>query len=309
MLRNISRGTCRYFSSLSPDRILSPSQIHAYHANGFVVLKDLLTPAEKQRIYNNVAEMQNWPVRKGQHMHYFEKVGQAEKAEDATWQLCRTENYLDFHADMNSLVGNGSLFAQAAAELLNDPLGASVFKERINYKGPGGGGFAAHQDAPAWSGDDPTAEGAELSFMKYTLNMNIAVDPMFKENGGLEVVRGAHAVQSIFPQNPDGTLTAEFCDTQTWEEVVLDPGDVLFFSLHIPHRSGKNFTAKPRRAVYITYGGASHMAADERQKYYAKYRKDFPPAGEHQDGEDYLKGDMAYNWATPIAREQPRVPM
>ena len=40
--------------------------------------------------------------------------------------------------------------AQVAAELLGDPEGVWVFKERINYKLPGGGGFAPHQDAPAW---------------------------------------------------------------------------------------------------------------------------------------------------------------
>jgi len=188
-------------------------------------------------------------------------------------------------------------------------MGSRVFKERINYKGPGGGGFAPHQDAPAWSGDDPTKESAELHFMKNTLNMNIAIDPMFKENGGLEVVRGAHAAQELFPQNPDGTLSEDFCNSQVWDEVVLDPGDVLFFSLHIPHRSGRNLTAAPRRAVYITYGGASHMPVNARQTYYEKYRKDFPPAGEHDDSHQYSHGDVVYNWATPISREQPSAAM
>ena len=85
--------------------------------------------------------------------------------------------------------------------------------------------------------------------------------------------------------------------------VVVPPGEALFFSLHIPHRSGPNLTQQPRRAVYITYAGAQYMAPEERVKYYANYRKQFPPAGEHS--EEYAKGDAVYNWATPIAAEQP----
>lgn len=301
----IAASTARSLSSDSFARILSQSDVDAYRRDGFVVVKDLLKACEKESVFQYVSEIEHWPLRKGKHMHFFEKVEGVAEAQELKWQLCRTEYYLDFHSDLNRLVGNGSMASQAAAELLGDPRGSSVFKERINYKGPGGGGFAPHQDAPAWSGDEPNKENAELRFMKKTLNMNIAIDPMFKENGGLEVVRGLHAAQKIFPQNPDGTLTEEFCNSQVWDEVILEPGDVLFFSLHIPHRSGRNLTAKPRRAVYITYGGATHMSLDERHKYYDKYRRDFPPAGEHEDGQDYIKGDVVYNWATPIAREQP----
>lgn len=157
-------------------------------------------------------------------MHFFEKVNNQ-------FQLCRTENYLDYHPPLSSLVGNGSKPSLAAAELLNDPTGKSlVFKERINYKLPGGGGFAPHQDAPAWSGDDPTASDAELPFMRHTLNMNIAVDGMFKQNGGLEVVSLARFPDGKFrcPQNADGTITEEFCAQHEWDEVVLEPGKYFF---------------------------------------------------------------------------------
>ena len=80
--------------------------------------------------------------------------------------------------------------AQVAAELLGDPEGVWIFKERLNYKLPGGGGFSPHQDAPAWSGTSPVEEGNELPFMHASLNMNVAIDPMFEENGGLLVVPG-----------------------------------------------------------------------------------------------------------------------
>lgn len=296
--------------------LLSAAQVASFRENGFIVLKDdaVFSPAEKQTIFDEVTEVQQWPLRRGEHMHYFEQV-------NGKSQLCRTEHYLDFNPALNRLLGFSSRPALAAAQLLGDVSGHSlVFKERINYKLPGGGGFAPHQDSPAWSGDDPTADDAELAFMRHTLNMNFAVDRMFLENGGLEVVPlprvtgtselfggsfGMGEKSPRYPQNADGTLCDAFCEAQTWEPVVLEPGDVLFFSLHIAHRSGRNLTNGSRRAVYITYAGASHMAPEERTKYYEKYRRDFPPAGEHMVDSDYDKGHQIYNWATPMSAKQP----
>ena len=89
------------------------------------------------------------------------------------------------------------------------------------------------------------------------------------------------------------------------DEFVLEPGDVLFFSLHLPRRSGPNTTPSPRRAVYITYSGARTSSPGERDAYYARYRRLMPPAGEQAEGESYAEGHAIYNWATPMARDQP----
>ena len=48
--------------------------------------------------------------------------------------LCRTENYIDYHRELDALVGASSKLAAVAAALLGDAKGVHVFKERINYK-------------------------------------------------------------------------------------------------------------------------------------------------------------------------------
>ena len=60
-------------------------------------------------------------------------------------QLSRTENFVPFHADMRRLLTEGTLI-EAVGQLMGQP--AVLYKEKINYKHPGGGGYAAHQDAP-----------------------------------------------------------------------------------------------------------------------------------------------------------------
>ena len=169
--------------------VISAPELRRYRRDGFIILKDLFSPEQKAIITRCAREIQQWPIVSGQHMHYYEA------APTGGTMLCRTENYLDYHAELHEILGPSSAAAQAAAALLNEDEGCVLFKERINYKLAGGGGFAAHQDAPAWSGSDPTAPNAELHFMNATLNLNVAVDHMTEQNGCLYVVPGLHQGQ------------------------------------------------------------------------------------------------------------------
>jgi len=64
------------------------------------------------------------------------------------------------------------------------------------------------------------------------------------------------------------------------------PGDVAFFDSYVPHRSGPNLTAKPRRVLYVTYNRASE--GDHRLRYYADKRKSYPPDCEREPGKQYV---------------------
>ena len=285
-------------SEASPAVVVTPEQLRTWNDRGFVIFRDFLGAAERAQMTRFVGEIQRWAPTRGEHMIYYETVGDRQ-------QLCRTENYLDFHPGLARMVGPSSRLAAVATALLGDPSGVRIFKERINYKLPGGGGFAPHQDAPAWSGASPTAPDAEAPFIQSSLNVNIAIDAMHPSNGGLAVLPGLHRGGRLHPQNADGTLTQAFCDTHAWQDVVLEPGDALVFSLYLPHRSGPNTTPAPRRAVYITYSGVGSSGASDRAEYYARYRRLMPPAGEQVAGVDYSAGHAIYNWATPMAQDQP----
>ena len=51
----------------------------------------------------------------------------------------------------------------------------------------------------------------------------------------------------------------------------LRAGAAIFFTSHVPHRSGPNLSPKPRRAIYITYNAASE--GDRRDTYYREREK------------------------------------
>jgi ectoine hydroxylase-related dioxygenase (phytanoyl-CoA dioxygenase family) len=46
----------------------------------------------------------------------------------------------------------------------------------------------------------------------------------------------------------------------------MEPGDVLFFHSHTPHRSGSNTSQRDRRAIYPTFNAASQ--GNLRDAYY-----------------------------------------
>ena len=110
------------------------------------------------------------PETPGKWMKYFE----APLHDPEGRQLCRVENFLEYHAGFDRLL-RGERILGILSELMGEP--AVLFKEKINFKLPGGNGFLAHQDAPAFS-----------SFgQHYHVTMSVSVDRSTPENGCLQV--------------------------------------------------------------------------------------------------------------------------
>ena len=104
------------------------------------VLLELLDPDQVDELRRWVDEVAGWADDDGEWLHYREMT-------DGGPKLCRTENFVPFHDGLRSLLCEGAM-RDAASALLGAP--AVLYKEKINYKLPGGAGFAAHQDAPAY---------------------------------------------------------------------------------------------------------------------------------------------------------------
>jgi ectoine hydroxylase-related dioxygenase (phytanoyl-CoA dioxygenase family) len=191
---------------------------------------------------------------------------------------------VDYHAGFAAFLGRSEL-AAVLEQLCGEP--AVLFKEKINFKLPGGAGFEPHQDAPAF-----TTFG-----QRYHVTVMISVDPATRENGCLEVVDGFHGA-GLLPQAPDGTLDRTWAAAQLWKPIEMKPGDVLVFDSYVPHRSGKNSSRAPRRALYVTYNRASD--GDFRHQYFARKRAAFPPECERAPGVDYTAAAAVYNLGNPI---------
>jgi ectoine hydroxylase-related dioxygenase (phytanoyl-CoA dioxygenase family) len=226
---------------------LSAAQRRLWDCNGWLVLDDLLGSDVRARLDEWVGEVSR-PAGSGERrLHYFEQTEHGRA-------LCRTERYIEDHAGLRSLITEGVL-PEVAAELLGE--GAVLYKEKVNYKQPGGAGFAPHQDATAYA------------FIKHHVTCMVAVDPMTAENGCLEF--SPYARSDLLPENGEGCIAPALAGRLEWRTVEVPAGGVVFFTSYVPHQSGFNRSAKPRRALYLTYNAASE--GDRRAEYYAERDK------------------------------------
>jgi ectoine hydroxylase-related dioxygenase (phytanoyl-CoA dioxygenase family) len=180
----------------------------------------------------------------------------------------RIENFCPFHPAFNRLVRYSAL-SRWASDLMGGPV--VLFKDKINFKMPGGAGFKAHQDQQAgWS-----------AYAPLFMTAMVALDAATLENGCLEIAAGRHR---------DGLVGDQWVPL---EEQGLDlnpvptaPGDVIFFDSYVPHASKANLTDLPRRILYLTYNLASY--GDQRARYFADKHASFPPDIDRDQEKTYV---------------------
>jgi 2-aminoethylphosphonate dioxygenase len=247
---------CRHLSP-NPDHvphsyILSAPQLQFYQQNSYLKVTNLLpflhiSPSSLSEWTDEVA---SWSASKDKWIQHWELTADQRRI------LCRCENFVDYHNQYSFLAKKGVL--QVVSQLFSEP--AVLFKEKINHKLPGGAGFAAHQDSPAYIG-----------LAEDHISVMLAIDRATISNGCLEVSAGQFRKGQV-PLTSTGVLTTEAEAALNFKHVPCEPGNVLFFSGYIPHRSTANNSDQPRRAVFLTYNPASQ--GDHHCAYYiAKHSK------------------------------------
>ena len=234
-------GYCPYVASLD-------ASVLRFRERGWVVV-DALGPSEVASLSTWVDEVAALPDGDGGVLQHFEGT-------DAGPMRCRSEHFVQAHVGLRTLLCTGP-FVELAGALLGEP--AVLYKEKINYKLPGGAGYSPHQDAPAYPMID-----VHVSAM-------VAVDDADESNGGLELVSACF--DAVLPLDERGCIEQAVVEQLEWEPVPLRAGQTLWFHSRTPHRSGPNDSDQPRRAIYPTYNAAHE--GDLRAAYYDTKRAAF----------------------------------
>jgi hypothetical protein len=245
---------------------LSATDLDHYAGAGWLVARGLFRRDEVADIARWTDELVALPEVPGRHMVYYEDS----LSVPGERVLQRIEDFCPYHAHFDRLVRGGRLVA-AVEQLLEGP--AVLFKEKINFKRPGGAGFEPHQDQQAgWSVYAPLFVTAMVS-----------IDPATLENGCLEMGDGRRLSGLIGDEwSP---LTPEQMKGFSLRSIETEPGDVLFFDSYAPHGSAPNLTDQQRRILYLTYNSAA--AGDHRRRYFDEKRANFPPDIERLPGATY----------------------
>lgn len=232
--------------------------------DGFLVVRNLISGSELQRLLEWTAELEKAPEVSGRHWVYHEDSVTA----PGVRVIQRIENFCPYHPGFDGFIRAGALVRWAGA-LLHGP--AVLFKDKINFKMPGGSGFKAHQDQQAgWS-----------VYAPLFITAMVTLDAATLQNGCLEIAAGRHREGLIGEQWVP--LAEQGLDL---EPVPTAPGDVIFFDSYVPHASKDNRTSQPRRILYLTYNLAAH--GDQRARYFADKHAAFPPDVDRDRGKQYV---------------------
>ena len=251
---------------LAQSGVLTAEQVADFRRDGFVVVRRMFGPEQMRAVTAWIEEVQSLPEVPGRYMMYFEPS----LIEPGERVLQRVENIYPYHRKLAELFDGDQLLG-ANGQLFGTP--AVLFKEKINFKLPGGDGFKPHQDQQAgW-----------WNYADLFITVLVSVDDATPENGCIEIAAGQHKQGLIggkwTPLDDNDLAGVEMrpCPTK--------PGDAVFFDSYTPHGSGPNLSDKPRRVLYLTYNRASD--GDHRLRYYADKRKNFPPDVERDPNKEY----------------------
>lgn len=193
-------------------------------------------------------------------------------------QVCRIEDYIT-----PQLSGPYMHHAEKVRSFLDEVFGEpyALFKEKINFKWPGGGAFPPHQDYPAYGFLAPKSHATAM----------LTIDPATSKNGCLQValnwteslqgsqgidekkLEAGEAVIPMYEGGPDnGNIKSEYVDRFTWAEIHSKPEELLIFSSFVPHYSLVNGSSDSRRAMFLTHNRLSE--GEQRTHYYDKKRND-----------------------------------
>ena len=247
-------------------KVLTPQQVADFERDGYLLVRNAFQDAAIDQLTAWTDEVQSWPEIPGKYMMYFE---QSLKSPDQRI-LQRLENIYPFHEGFYRLFDSDRLRG-AVSDLFGE--GSVLFKDKINFKLPGGDGFKWHQDHQAGWWD----------YADIFITALVCIDRMTAENGPLQIAGGHHRKGLIGQQWEP--LTDDQLEGMDFKTYPLEPGDMMFFDSFAPHGSGPNLTDTPRRVLYVTYNKVS--AGDHREKYYADKRKNYPPDCERDPAKEY----------------------
>lgn len=220
--------------------IFSPDEIAAYHADGFLIRRNLFS-SEEIRLLGEAARTD----------HALDQAavarddGEGNKVRLSLWnhpgdgiygRVARCRRVVD---SVEQLIG-GEVYHYHSKMILKDALV--------------GGAWAWHQDYGYWYQNG-------LLFPDLCSVM-IAVDAATRENGCLEVLKGSHKmgrVNHVLSGDQAGADRERVAEAEKRLDKVhclMEPGDAVFFHANTLHGSGPNHSAHPRWAMICCYNAA-----------------------------------------------------
>jgi len=236
--------------------VLGRDELRRYRAEGFLVVRGLLTADEVARVAADADALRaradlihpsNLRCRFQPHF------ASGEHLLEAVDPVVEVSPAIDAIARDPRVVG-------LVSAVLGAP--ALLFKDKLIFKPPGSNGYALHQDFISWPG-----------FPRTFTSVALAIDPSTIENGCIEAYAGAHVRGYLSPRDGDfHDLPEHLVADAPLVRLELAPGDAAVFGCFLPHRSSPNRSTQGRRQLYLSYS-SEREGGDLRTAHYAGFHR------------------------------------
>ena len=232
---------------------LSPSQAETYERDGYVIVKNFISPQEIHKLQE--VAFSDGAMRK----HAFD-------LNDQTGKKTKLTLWYSPGNDVYGLLTKSKRMVDAADLLMEGESSVCHFHSKLMQKEPKvGGAWEWHQDYGYWYKN-------EFLFPDQMMSIMIAITDAYKENGCLQVIKGTHKMGRIehgFAGEQVGA-SQHYVDlalkTKELVYVELKAGDALFFHSNLLHRSEANLSDQPRWSLISVYNRSENVPYNEPSK-------------------------------------------
>ncbi|MFD1875615.1 phytanoyl-CoA dioxygenase family protein [Hymenobacter bucti] len=229
---------------------LSPEQIQQYHQDGYLIVRNFLSPAEIDKLHGVALE----DSAMSKH---------AINVNDSTGKRSKLSLWYKPGDDVYGLLTRRQSLVDAVDALLDGDAPVCHFHSKLMQKEPRvGGAWEWHQDYGYWYKN-------EFLLPEQMMSVMVAITEANRANGCLQVVPGSHKMGRVehgFAGEQVGA-SQRYVDlalqTMPLVYVELQAGDVLFFHSNILHRSEANLSDQPRWSMISCYNRASNIGYND----------------------------------------------
>jgi 2-aminoethylphosphonate dioxygenase len=236
-----------------------------YNSNGYVVIKNFIDKDYIVNLKNKVLRQVNKYDNK---FIYFEKEIGKKK------YFRRIEKISNHSKDVNKLVKSKKII-EVIKKLTNKK--KILFKDKLNFKYPGGKGYKPHIDGHFyWKDKFNKLQKGWSIYSNHFTNVVIPLEKSDKKNGCLylankkDIKKLGNSWKKITHKLDEFTpnIKKNFLNKFKFYPAILNAGDILFFDWHCAHKSSKNSSRNSRMIFYATYCSKLKKIKDVRKKYY-----------------------------------------
>ena len=257
--------------------LLSPSDLAAFHTNGFVIVRGMYDRTEVDLLRR---AMEEDPEVSTHMLDRLDAHGAATRI--ALWNRTGDSVY--------GMAARGARMVDTMEDLLCGPV--YHFQSKLTAKEPFvGGAWEWHQDYGYWYHNG--------CLFPHLASCQVALDRSARENGCLQMVQGSHLLGRIdhVPVPGEGQNVA---DPARMKDILarlplvpceLDPGDAVFFHSNTLHRSDQNRSPHRRWTLICCYNRTDNdTLTREHDRYFVPLDK-VPDSALKAAGLRFASGD------------------